>query len=386
MEATSDPIKNNHHYIKACILYEVLQKKPIFESYRNFCSTVGQDAMEYPDFEFWYYRFYRGQMDFDYDRRADPEPKTLVDIPVVSMKKIAESLDAVERTHLRTMNHAIKDVADSFPPVFEKIEIKLSEKDLSWSWNDKNYSCHKKCRGYSLSRPDNSIVENSNTCYIKKGLEYLTPVLKMPNIQVNHFSLHLEEEAFDPVDLLGVPMNAKSVSIYGRKINQVIQPLSAMNPGHLESISIDGMLHTETYPVNLDMIRETDQFKQSKSVEMKGAWSFHVEELRYFSHLKRFKCRLMSDNTLADVPRLREIISTFEGLESCELGYTSILGHFPIVQIAQALGAEIPIGPLVQRGRRTITHHYHIPESNERLEFEIKEVWDSCLIKIVKIR
>ncbi|PIC14849.1 hypothetical protein B9Z55_027018 [Caenorhabditis nigoni] len=357
MKAISNPIKENHLYLKTCILYEVLQKKPIFESYRNFCSTVGQDAMKYPDFEYWYYRFYHGQMDFDYDRRADPMPKTLVDIPVVSMKKIAESLDAIERTHLRTMNHAIKDVADSFPPVFEKIEVKLSEKDLSWSWNHRHYSCHKKGRGYSLYRPDNSIVENSNTCYIKKGLEYLIPVLKMPNIQVNHFSLHFDEEAFDPVDLLGVPMNAKSVSIYGRKINQVIQPLLAMNPGHLESISIDGMLHTETYPVNLDMIRETDQFKQAKSVEMKGAWNFHVEELRYFSHLKRFKCHLFS-TTLADVPRLREIISTFEGLESCELEFTIVgfLDNLSIVQIAGALGAEIPIGPLVQRGRRTITH------------------------------
>ncbi|PIC14845.1 hypothetical protein B9Z55_027015 [Caenorhabditis nigoni] len=97
MEASADPIKENHLYLKTCILYEVLQKKPIFDSYRNFCSTVGQDAMEYPDFEYWYYRFYHGQMDFDYDRSADPEPKTLVDIPVVSMKKIAESLDAVER-------------------------------------------------------------------------------------------------------------------------------------------------------------------------------------------------------------------------------------------------------------------------------------------------
>ncbi|CAO4382227.1 unnamed protein product [Caenorhabditis nigoni] len=284
MEASSGPLTNNHHYLKACILYEVLQKKPIFDSYRNFCSTVGQDAMEYPDFEYWYYRFYHGQMDFDYDRRADPEPKTLVDIPVVSMKKIAESLDAIERTHLRTMNHAIKDVADSFSPVFEKIEVKLSEKDLSWSWNDRNYSCHKKGRGYSLCRPDNSIVENSNECYIKKGLEYLIPVLKMPNIQVNHFSLHFDEETFDPNGLLAFPFNAKNIFIYGLKINQVIQPLSAMNPGHLESISIDGMLHTETYPVNLDMIRETDQFKQAKSVEMKEIMKRIPEFLKNNDH------------------------------------------------------------------------------------------------------
>ncbi|CAO4382207.1 unnamed protein product [Caenorhabditis nigoni] len=380
MEASSDPIKRNHHYLKACILYEVLQKKPIFESYRKFCSTVGQDAMGYPDFEYWYYRFYHGQMDFDYDRSADPVLKTLVDIPVVSMKKIAESLDAVERTHLRTMNHAIKDVVDTFPPVFEKIEITVSKSYLSWSWNDKIYSCFKKGRGYSLCRPDKSRVKNSNECYIEKGLEYLAPVLKIPNIQVKHFELFFDKKFIDPNDLLAVPFNAKSVYIYGHNMNQMVQYLSAMNPGYLESISLDGEAE------NFEMIFENDQFKQAKSVEIEASWECLMEDLVHFSHLKKFKCHFLGDHTFEDVPRIRDIISTFERLQSCELKYTTVWGNSSMRQFAQALGEEIPIGPLKEGERRTITHRYQIPESNQILVFKIKKKSGSVLINIFKIQ
>ncbi|CAO4382097.1 unnamed protein product [Caenorhabditis nigoni] len=303
MQASSDPIKDNHSYLRISILYEVLQKKPIFDSYRSFCDTVGKDAMDYPDFEFWYYRFYRGSRDFDYDRSADPEPKTLVDIPVVLMNKIAEYLDPVERTRLRSMNHTIKAVADFFPPVFERVDITVSDRCLSWALNNQRFSCKKeRTGGCSLNQP-NCPVEKSEKCHIKKGLEYLAPVLKMPNIQVNHFSLRLYEETLDRDNLLPVPFNPKSVFIHGPNANKVVQFLSAMTPGHLESIGID-ILYSGRRE-NHRIIYETDQFKQAKSVELQPVWGFNVADLATFRHLKRFKCNLRGDNVFEDVPRIR---------------------------------------------------------------------------------
>ncbi|CAO4382121.1 unnamed protein product [Caenorhabditis nigoni] len=299
MEMSSDLIKDNHRYLKTCILYEVLQKKPIFDSYRNFCNTVGKDAMDYPDFEFWYYRFYHGNRDVDYDRRAGPEPKTLEDIPVVLMKKIAEYLDPVERTYLRSMNRALKTVADFFPPVFEKIEISISDMTMDWTLNNKRPNC---------------AVEKSEMCHIKKGLEYLAPVLKIPNIQVNLLSLHLFEQIADRDDLLPVPFNAKRVHFWSQNMNKVIEYLSALNPGHLESISLDSLVSEERE--NHRILFETDQFKQAKRAEFKYYWGFNVEDLVSFSHLDRFKCQIRIDNTFEDVPKIRVILSTFEELES----------------------------------------------------------------------
>ncbi|CAO4382234.1 unnamed protein product [Caenorhabditis nigoni] len=308
MELSSEFIKENQHFLRSCILYEVLQKKPISHSYQNFCNTVGQDIMNYPDFGFWYYRFYHGNRDLHYDRSADPEPKTIMDMPVKLMHKIAGNLDPIERTRLRYMNHAIKTVADSFPPVFQKIEISISDDDMHWALDNKQYMCFKIGNGCEMYKPNSSKAEKSEKCYMKNGLELLALVQKMPNFQVNHVSVEVYDDTPNHVDLLPVPFNAKSAYIYGHNTHQVVQSLAAMNPGHLESISLKMMYprERETY----GMIFETDQFKQAKNAE------FNVEDLVHFSHLKSFKCALTSEDTFEDVPRIRDIISTFETLES----------------------------------------------------------------------
>ncbi|PIC14737.1 hypothetical protein B9Z55_026942 [Caenorhabditis nigoni] len=382
MEASSDTLTVNHHYLKSCIYYEVLQKKPIFDSYRNFCDTVGKDAMDYPDFQFWYYRFYHGSRDFDYDRSVDPEPKTLVDIPVVIMKKISNYLDPVERTCLRIMNRAMKNVADSFPPVFENIQVMVSDWSITWTLNSKRFSCKNERRGCSLSKP-NCSIEKSDEYYIKKGLEYLAPVLKMPNIQVKHFSLQLFDETLNPNDLLPVPFNPKSAFIHCRSTNKVVQFLSAMTPGHLESLGID--VSSAERRENYGIIYETDQFKQAKNVELKPVWGFNVEDLAIFSHLKKFKCHLRSNNAFEDVPRIRDTVLTFENFKSCVLSFSSGFNRFPMRGIADALGEEIPIGPIAEREHRTITHRYCIPDSNECLKFKITEEQWQCRVLIVKV-
>ncbi|PIC14886.1 hypothetical protein B9Z55_027043 [Caenorhabditis nigoni] len=364
MKMSSDLIKENHRYLKACILYEALQKIPIFDSYRSFCDTVGHDAMGYPDFEFWYYRFYHGNRDLDYDWSVDPKPKTIMDIPAISMAKIAEYLDPVERTRIRSMNRAIKAVADSIPPVFEKIEIIVSDSSMSWWLNDKRFSCDKKGSGCTLYRPYCSKVEKRDTCHIKKGLEHLAPVLKMPNIQVNHFSLRLYDKTLNRDDFLPATFNAKSVHIYGQTTNQVAQFLSAMTPGHLESISLDVSMFGRE---NKRIIFDTDQFKLAKSVEFKFLWTINVKDLVHFSHLNRFKCRLISDNAVEDVPRIRDMISTFEEFESCELEFSIVGGRCRMRKFAEALGEEIPIGAQPMK----ITHWSVDPEAKTLVDMPV---------------
>lgn len=53
---------------RTCILYEVLDKKSIKESFDNFCRKVGNDVMGFADFEFWFYRFKNGNHDLNYNR------------------------------------------------------------------------------------------------------------------------------------------------------------------------------------------------------------------------------------------------------------------------------------------------------------------------------
>ncbi|PIC14767.1 hypothetical protein B9Z55_026958 [Caenorhabditis nigoni] len=118
MESIPEFLKSNDHHLKFCILYEVAQKKPIFDSYRTFCDTVGPDAMEYPDFEFWYHRFSLGELDFDYDRSMDPVPKTLMDMPVNLVVKIAGNLTSSERQD-KNFTIIVSNCFQKFPSIHE---------------------------------------------------------------------------------------------------------------------------------------------------------------------------------------------------------------------------------------------------------------------------
>ncbi|PIC14698.1 hypothetical protein B9Z55_026921 [Caenorhabditis nigoni] len=360
------------------ILYEVLQKKSIFDSYRTFYDAVGKDTMDYPDFEFWYYRFYHGDMDFDYDRSIDPVPKTIMDMPVKLMYKITENLDPVERAYLRSMNRPIKDVTDSHPPIFGKIEICVSDDCLSWYLEDKMFYCYKGENGCTRFTIDKET--KSDESFMKKGLEYLTPVLKMPNIQVRHLSLKLLDGHQTPEDLFPAPFHVKSVELYAFNISQSFPFLSALNPGELESIDLKTTWAVERH-IALRFL-ETEHFKQAKSVQLQGR--LNVEDLVRFSHLKAFECEL-EFRVPVNFQRIRDIISTFEQLESCELKILST-PEFKVGPIGEALGAEIPFGPLLPDGRMTLTHRYQIPESNEYLEFELGDKLCWTYIKIVKIR
>ncbi|PIC14718.1 hypothetical protein B9Z55_026930 [Caenorhabditis nigoni] len=375
MELQSAVIKNNDRFMKTCILYEAINKNPIFDSYREFCKLVGQDAMEYPDFEFWYYRFYHKQHDFDYDRSADPVPKTIMDMPVSLMFKITENLDTVERTHLRTINKSLKDVVDSRSPVFDEIKITAYDKFLSWKLDDKSFCCEITDYGCSLRMPNLPEIK-SDEYYLKKGMEYLSPVLKMPNIQINHLSLYITKESAYLNDFLPIPFHAKSVSISAFDINKSIELLSIMNPGELESIEFN-IGGTITREIVLEFC-DTEQFKQATNV--KSTIFLNENELMKFSHLKTFKCSLTSQEPV-DVQRIRDIISTFDKFESCKLKRTNYGNDLDIRTFARALETEIPFGPL-----KIITHRYRIPESNEYLEFKIEEKEYLFSIKIVKIR
>ncbi|PIC54589.1 hypothetical protein B9Z55_003780 [Caenorhabditis nigoni] len=306
---------------------------------------------------------------------------TLVDMPVKLMHKICEYLDPVERTHLRSMNHAIKDVVDCFAPAFEKIEISVLKASMFWELNNKMFSCRKKDSGCTLDRPECLPIEESEKCYIKKGLEYLVPVMKMPRLQVDHLSLCLHNETPHRVDLLPVaPLNAKNVFIKSQNINQMVQFLSAMNPGHLESIRIETPLSERSE--DRRVLFETDQFKQAKRVEFDMIMQLSVEDLVHFGHLKSFKCRLLGRDPFQHALRIREILSTFKQLDSCEMRYYSVWNDSPIREFAGALGVEIPIGPIAEH----ITHRYQIPESNESLEFKMKDEKEHCRVNIAKIR
>ncbi|CAO4381007.1 unnamed protein product [Caenorhabditis nigoni] len=386
-------LKSNDHHLKFCILYEVALKKPIFDSYLTFCDAVGHDAMEYRDFEFWYYRFSQGELDLDYDRSMDPVPKTLMDMPVNLMRKITENLDPFERSSLRSTNRSIKELTDSLPSVFEKINIITSAEKMEWDLNEMRFEC--KNYGTSCSFSKSKVTKNYEGCYMKKSLEYLTPVFKMPNLYVNSLCLYKDEKDIlfgqrrkmtDLDDLLSIPFHVKEVEIDGYDVKRVLHFLSYMTPGHLESIYIGFNRCLNIERENFEAIFETDQFKQAKEVNIDIDVKFSVEDLVNFSHLKRFNCSLESDIEPEDILQILEIVSTFEEFESCQMSFNYHMHRYPIENVAEKmLNVEIPDGN-PEEPFDMFTHRFQIPQSNKHPHFAIEDEGHRCFININKIQ
>ncbi|PIC14584.1 hypothetical protein B9Z55_026844 [Caenorhabditis nigoni] len=323
----SEFLKTNPRFLKSCILY----------------NTMSMDTVETKI------------------SLADPEQKSLMNMPVSLIFKIAGSLDPVERTVLRTVNKDIKNVADSLPPVYESMSITWGRfNSLLWKFN-KNPTKH-------------------------SGKGKLEKLSKIPGFKVNNLRLRsnqrISRTIFDPpetklCDVLPEDsfLNAKNVDICVATLNDAIQLLSIAKPGDLESIRLWPLQSSERE--HFSRFFETEQFKKSKNVEILSLQGFNPEVLLTFSHLKSFKIKLSGDFVEEDFLRIREMISKFEKFEKCEL---RIVSGFQIRNICEALGIKTPGGPL-----KSITHRYQIPGYDKSLEFKIDGGGPSILMKIVRI-
>ncbi|CAL2046927.1 unnamed protein product [Caenorhabditis brenneri] len=97
-QKTLDFLKANPAYLRVCVQYETLNKDcPIFHSYRKFCRRLGDDVMDYPEFEFWYWRFYHGETDLQVDRSSVQPKTTFSDLPVEIIGKFVDEMGLVDR-------------------------------------------------------------------------------------------------------------------------------------------------------------------------------------------------------------------------------------------------------------------------------------------------
>ena len=112
----SDPLAIPRRILKK---YQIVQaqiaanpeswRKLSFEAHKKLCNVLRRNSIDYPEFEFWFSRFARGNFDLDYDRRyanriyiqyskfinfsADPKARSLTDLPWDTFEKVGEYLD-----------------------------------------------------------------------------------------------------------------------------------------------------------------------------------------------------------------------------------------------------------------------------------------------------
>ncbi|KAF1755151.1 hypothetical protein GCK72_021720 [Caenorhabditis remanei] len=361
MPTIPDVLKSNEAYLKSCILYEMLASKSASDCYQNFCKKLGADAMSYYDFDYWYYRFYGGEMDLNYDRSSDPTPISFSDMPVVVLKHIVKDLDPVERTPLRRISTVMNAVVDDVKSVYETFDLKLSESQMIMKVNKNTGMTYQNTENGCTVQKSNESGIRIEKSFLEKGFSDMTQALTIPKLKIDSFTITFSNPETDHSLIYSLPigLHVKSLKIHGNSV-EVVHLLCHFKPGALETICINtqGMGDTGMYVMQLE------QWKQAKQVDISYGKPFHADHLPLFYHFERFEINVYGVCPIPIV-YLLNALSLNPNFKMCHL--KSGIEQNNIIAIMLKLGVEIEDEDI-----DSITHRQPIPNSNAFLKTEIR--------------
>ncbi|EFO95462.1 hypothetical protein CRE_08988 [Caenorhabditis remanei] len=348
----SEILKTNPTALHTCIYYEFRRSKNVEEAYKNFCEAVGNDVIDYVEFEYWFYRFYHGNLDFDYDRTNDPKPLTINDLPMEMINEIIGHLDSMSDTwtqdsfNVRRVSRQFRPVIDKFKSMYGLILFYIDKEEVQLRLDYHSVQ-------YKIGKND-CFVQYINECNefdrLNIGLSDLSAVLTNSKTPITVFEISTS----NPESTEAVPkfietlskevcplFYAKNVQLDAPRNDYLIPFLSLFKPGVLEEIKlIYAKLDDDTFAKLVEM----DQFKQLRSF---GNNTFlkqssddydpiSLSQLKQLSHLASFEVD-MDHVSAEDIVILRDILSQFANLESAEI---SLMDPMILSEIGKALGIE----------------------------------------------
>ncbi|EFO89303.1 hypothetical protein CRE_15688 [Caenorhabditis remanei] len=354
---STDLLKNNANYLKSCILYEVLSEKPIFDCFRHFCKRNGEDAMSYNDFEYYYYRFYSGDVDFEHERRIDSTEKTLSELPLEMLGMITGYLEPVERAHLRSMSRKFRAADETEVLYHNQVRVKYTPSSLVLHVDEKKFS-------YDIDEENGEFVGKSPI----DPFNCFAQTLRHPKLQMEALILHLSsqvplEKREKLLECLPPSLHVKIVLIDASP-NETFKIVSSLKQGALERIAVMGC------PVKLADVFETEQFKQAKYTNV-GCEKVRTKDIPNFYNLRNFHIQVTS-LTLNQFKNLWDNLAKNPAFQLCRVKATV----FRRSELAAGLGLH---GHENLNEKGNIIYRHPIPDSLGFLEIEIKN--DGLLIR-----
>lgn len=111
--------------LRSPILQMANHKVPIETAFQQFCNDKGKDAMEFEEFQFWYYRFYNGDHDLNYDRFLAPNNRGLLDLPEKVFNKIALKLNQEDLIAVKQVTPSLRRASQTVPIRFSLILVQF---------------------------------------------------------------------------------------------------------------------------------------------------------------------------------------------------------------------------------------------------------------------
>ncbi|EFO91935.1 hypothetical protein CRE_11421 [Caenorhabditis remanei] len=273
----TDFIINNPMSLRRCILYEFTKGKKPFETYKELMKRLGDDFMNYPEFEFWFMRFSQAnfglrdisQLDVSQPRHfaarrfaprrfaarrfaaetfrsqtfrsrelhslnLEPKKRKITDLPVDVFEKVGDYLDFKDRNRLRNVSKDIQFLVDNWNPKITEITYYRFQQ---WS-----------------------IEQNSKSfkfwnCMRQEQLPTVARILKNPKLRLKKLTVYPDETWMKTREELRESSTKLHVSSFIVKNSHGTIDLSLLAPESLEEVS----LH-----INDKSVKKMNEILQSK--------------------------------------------------------------------------------------------------------------------------
>ncbi|EFO89328.1 hypothetical protein CRE_15686 [Caenorhabditis remanei] len=339
-------LKANTNYLKSCIIHEVLREEPIFDCYCHFCEKNGEDAMSYSDFEYYYYRFYSGDVDFEHERRIDAEEKTLTELPVEILRMVTAYLEPEERVDLSLTSKKFKAIVDTEPVTFKQIVVVWTPDVFRLLINENSFE-------YKIDNDRFSRIywdENLET-----ALDRFAQVMKHPKLRVDRINLVLPGDLFREerellLKCLPHSLHVKTAVIEGN-VDETLTIVSHLKPCVLKNIALGGC------PQKLAPVFESAHWKQAEQTYVLST-QMTSKSFPLFYGFRYFHINVMSME-FNDLHLLIANIVKNPSFQCCTVKAATITAH--------ELEEPLPMERRIENDGNVI-FYYRIPNSKHYLE------------------
>ncbi|EFO91971.1 hypothetical protein CRE_11451 [Caenorhabditis remanei] len=213
-----------------------LWRKLSFDAHKELCKVLGDDFIDYPEFEFWFSRFARGKLYLDYDRSSDSKPRSFTDLPQDVFKNVGEYLELHDRLLLRDVCKDIRYQVDNW-------DLKVDE----ISFIDGSHWEVKVTNGSGSYRAKDFGKNEDNICYpafYRNPISFVMNILMLPNLLLKKLTIDLHFMA------PGVLEEIKMSPVYPKreKFSEIIESEQCQSA---KTVYIESLLVTSRFPLDV---------------------------------------------------------------------------------------------------------------------------------------
>ncbi|KAF1754495.1 hypothetical protein GCK72_021058 [Caenorhabditis remanei] len=338
-------------------------RKLSFEAHKELCNVLGEDLIDYPEFEFWFSRFARGDFELDYERSSDPKARSLIHLPLDVFENVGENLHTVDRMQLRNVCKDIRAHVDNWDPKVTEIFY-----SAPWDW-----------RVWQTSRPEPYCARNfgrfennrSSPGFHRDKMSFVMSVLAHPKLQLEKLTIDQQgvscKKLTKRLDASNRKLHVKKVHITSSSLSPNID-LHFMIPGVLEEIKL---FLKNPNRKDITKIIESEHCQAAKMVYIESDTIFPKFPRNVFYNCPRFTLRLgiyrggggPADKLKAQF--LKRLMKKAE-VQKCVIYFTEYCDpRSQILKCFDEAEAMVPNCPSLRR--------YPIPGTNEFYEIEHQE-------------